>query len=477
MQFNKTKINYAITSVLALCALTLPGCGGSSGGTSGPVLPPQTDTGNTNTDTSTDTSNQTQGVFRTGSAPVQGLSFETGGQTGTTDIDGHFYYNSNDAVTFSIGGITLGTIDAAEVVTPVSLFADADTLSLPVQNMNRLLQLLDSDNDSENGISIYPEILEQAHNYAQVEFDSEYFEQDVAAIVSDVASVDEQSAGLPPLFTPTEYTQVATVATLNRPWGDGIAMTPEGDVILSGGYDKDDIIKVTPEGEVSTLVSGLPGPVGIDYDSQGNLYVANYTGNSISKIAPDGTISTFASELDGPAGLLVTPDDKILVSLYGANFSGVGATILQFDLAGNQSVYAQGNGLSDVIGLAQDEKGRVFATNWQTGALFKIVNGVAVQIATTGDPVNQITYANGYVYLPALNDNKIYRAAVYSGSEEGEIETFAGSGQRESIDGDLSDSAFYRLFNAVASEDGKQIYVLGQDGKLRLISAPADGDK
>jgi DNA-binding beta-propeller fold protein YncE len=133
--------------------------------------------------------------------------------------------------------------------------------------------------------------------------------------------------------------QVTTLATIPTNYGDGMILSAEGDILVSGGYMEDTILRITPAGVVSNFISGLPGPVGLGFDTADNLYVANYSGNSISKITPNVTVTEFASGLDGPAGLIVSENDEIFVTLYGANLSGNGITVLKFNLDGTSEEY------------------------------------------------------------------------------------------------------------------------------------------
>jgi sugar lactone lactonase YvrE len=244
-------------------------------------------------------------------------------------------------------------------------------------------------------------------------------------------------------------------------------MTPEGDILVSGGFNKNNILKITLEGEVTEYVTGLPGPVGMGFDSDGNLYVSNYTGNSISKVTPEGTITEFASGLDGPAGLIVTESNEIFVTLFGANFSGTGSTVLKFDLDGNSEVYASGNGVLDAIGITEDENQDLFITNFVGGDVFKVDTSQNIETIATvaGAQINQIVYSNEYVYIPSPNLRMIYRVNTSDGS----VEHFAGSGGSSTTDGELLEAEFNFPNSCTVNEAGDTLYVL--DGQVGLIRA------
>lgn len=261
--------------------------------------------------------------------------------------------------------------------------------------------------------------------------------------------------------------EVTTLASIPPNYGDGMIMSPEGDVLVSGGWNKSDILKITPEGVVSTYVSGLPGPVGMGFDSDGNLYVSNYTGNSISKVTPEGVITEFASGLDGPAGLIVSDNDEIFVTLYGDNFSGTGSTVLKFDLNGNSEVYAYGNGILDAIGVTMDEDQNLFITNLLGGKVIKVDTNQNIETISTiaGARINQIVYSNEHVFVPAPNLRKIYRV----NTNDGTVEHFAGSGGNSTTDGELLEAQFNFPNSCAINEAGDTLYIL--DGQVGLIRA------
>ena len=93
------------------------------------------------------------GVFE--DSVVGGLSYETETLSGTTNSAGEYDYLPGETVTFSIGGIVFGSVEAGPLVTPLSLVAGAiDETDPVVTNIVRLLLTLDVDGDPDNGITI-----------------------------------------------------------------------------------------------------------------------------------------------------------------------------------------------------------------------------------------------------------------------------------------------------------------------------------
>jgi para-nitrobenzyl esterase len=111
---------------------------------------------------------------------VEGLTFKTETMSGETDSQGVFSYRQGEKVTFSIGGIVLGTATAKSAMTPVDLVAGAQNETDPtVTNITRLLITLDEDNIIGNGITISPEVREALVG-ASINFD-----QDPAVFAQD----------------------------------------------------------------------------------------------------------------------------------------------------------------------------------------------------------------------------------------------------------------------------------------------------
>lgn len=85
-------------------------------------------------------------------ASVGGVSYTTSsGVRGTTAADGSYNFNPGDTVTFTLGGLTLGTTTATGIISPMDLSAGS---AVRLENLLVLLQSLDSDGDPANGITI-----------------------------------------------------------------------------------------------------------------------------------------------------------------------------------------------------------------------------------------------------------------------------------------------------------------------------------
>jgi hypothetical protein len=128
-------------------------------------------------------SGQRYGIF-TDSA-VEGITFKTETRSGETDSHGRFTYVPGETVTFSIGGIILGTTTGKPVITPVDLVTGAQNENDPaVTNITRFLITLDEDNDPDNGITISPDLSAALAALADI---SVNFNQDPFLFAQDAA--------------------------------------------------------------------------------------------------------------------------------------------------------------------------------------------------------------------------------------------------------------------------------------------------
>jgi len=128
------------------------------------------------------------GMFKDSS--VSGLTFASGGQRGITGADGSFSYEVGNSVTFSVGGVTLGSGIGAPIMTPIDLITNASSDSPQVKNIVRFLTMLDSTPPLGSGIQISSAVQTVADSWHQVDFTAADLDAELTDIISDVASTD-----------------------------------------------------------------------------------------------------------------------------------------------------------------------------------------------------------------------------------------------------------------------------------------------
>ena len=165
-----------------------------------------------------------------------------------------------------------------------------------------------------------------------------------------------------PVWAPAQT--VSTLVPPEIPVGDGIVVAPSGDIIVPSGFGRPTVMRITPEGEVSQLATGLVRAVGVAVGTDGFFYVNNYGTGRVSRIAPDGETAVWATGLNGPAGIVFGADGAAYISEFGANFSGNGQTVVRIAPDGTQEDFLRGGGLRNPIGIALGDDGTLYISNW-----------------------------------------------------------------------------------------------------------------
>lgn len=128
------KLNISLVKPLIIASsVALAACSGGGGGSD--------DGGDT-----VDAAGSSRGLFV--DAEVEGLSYTTSsGVEGVTDENGTYNYTPGDEISFSVGGVDIGTVTAAPKCTPTDFGAAK-------LNIARFIQSLDADGDPTNGIDL-----------------------------------------------------------------------------------------------------------------------------------------------------------------------------------------------------------------------------------------------------------------------------------------------------------------------------------
>jgi uncharacterized protein (TIGR03437 family) len=259
-----------------------------------------------------------------------------------------------------------------------------------------------------------------------------------------------------------------TAAQLVSP--SGVAVDPSGNLYVSD-YAYSVVWKITPGGAVSVFAgvegqSGYSGdgspaigselysPMGLAFDSSGNLYIADSMNGRVRRVDTNGIITTVAG-----GGLL---------SLT----YGIGGPATQAYLASPQSVLV-------------DASGNLYVSDTLLGRVLKVVPGGTITVyagypgAGTGDggpatsagllgPVGLAMDSSGNLYIADSLDNRIRKVAT-----NGIITTVAGTGSGSySGDGGPATQAGLSKPQGVAVDAGGNIYISDTgDDRVRMVTS------
>ncbi len=257
---------------------------------------------------------------------------------------------------------------------------------------------------------------------------------------------------------------------------------------------------------------------GMAYDSQGNLFVAEYGANKIRKITPDGTSSTFATIPGGPSDIAIDSLDNLYVTEYNGHTikkitpTAPTPTVSVFAGSGIAG-YADGIGTAAKFnrpyGIVLDRYGNLYVTEYAGGNIRKITPTGVVTTVTTGltTPVGidflsngRLVYTSGSnlytakpdgtgaallkagtgsgfiavntadeVFVPDSTTHLIHKVSA-TGSSAGSMTTVAGSGGTDSMNGPGSQASFNKPIAAVVDSHGNLTVTTTGGNQVRQIT-------
>ncbi|HKW30396.1 MAG TPA: HYR domain-containing protein, partial [Verrucomicrobiae bacterium] len=160
---------------------------------------------------------------------------------------------------------------------------------------------------------------------------------------------------------------------LNRPVG--LAFNSAGNLFVANS-GAGQVVEFTPGGAGSIFASGLNQPLGLAFDSGDNLFVADSGSGNIYKFTSGGAQSTFASGLNTPFGLAMDSAGN----LYEADDAS--GNINKFTPAGVQSTFA--SGLNLPVGLAFNSAGDLFEGDFGSSNIYEFTPAGAKSTFASG---------------------------------------------------------------------------------------------
>ena len=159
------------------------------------------------------------------------------------------------------------------------------------------------------------------------------------------------------------------------------------------------IYRIDAFGNFTVFASGLLGAHEIEFDNDGNLFVAQTSGDQITRVTPTGITSTFFQfpGNDNPEGLAFSDDGTLFVS-------GTNRSLTAISLSGVGSVFAQ-VGRQESLSVTIDASGNFFVTDLASqngGEIWKVTpSGVSTVLAAGlgGFPFGITVGPDGFLYV------------------------------------------------------------------------------
>jgi len=263
-----------------------------------------------------------------------------------------------------------------------------------------------------------------------------------------------------PPAKPVYQVTVETLCAKLDGGGGGMEVDAEGFVYCAdfgsklgaGGKGGDKVYKIDPEtGEAEVFVAKLRGASGNAIGPDGDFFQSNIGGNFISRIKPDGESSVFLkSGLRSPVGIAIDEEGTLFVANCGS------ASIVEVTPEGEASVFASDPLLSCPNGITLDDEHNLYVANFNNGDVLKISwEGEVSKLATLpGKNNGHLTFHDGSLYVVARGAHQIYKVSL-----KGEVELFAGTGERGHDNGPALEATFSYPNDIAFSPDGKTFYI------------------
>ncbi|MBP6313573.1 MAG: hypothetical protein KA408_14960 [Flavobacteriales bacterium] len=271
-------------------------------------------------------------------------------------------------------------------------------------------------------------------------------------------------------YADVDAQQVTTFFDAVNHVDDALFLDPGGN-LYGAHYTGSSVFKRTPDGTVTTFVSGMNTPNGIAMNSLGEFYIADNVGDRIYKVANDGSpLDTIP--INGPSGLLKEWDsDTILFTTYQPSSLGKLAP------DGSIEITHTGAPLNGPVGLAYTEDGTLYTGNFTDRQVYRVLTASVEYVATVPGPASGvlgfITSAGSVLYGTGWNTHTIYGVdPAYTDS----VWVLAGGNGQGDLDGGVDVAQFNQPNGILASSNGDTIYVSDFATKnIRMITGVRTG--
>jgi sugar lactone lactonase YvrE/formylglycine-generating enzyme required for sulfatase activity len=255
--------------------------------------------------------------------------------------------------------------------------------------------------------------------------------------------------------------------------------------------------------DASGSAARFKGPMALDIDAQGNLYIADYSNNAIRKITPSGAVTTLAGNgtsgyVDGPIGsarfanpsaIALDSQGNIFVADGRCRLRKISSSGQVSTLAGGSFGSADGTGseaqFSSISGMDIDKEGNLYISDQYNNAIRKVtptgqVTTIAGGSQGAADGTGSEAQFNTPYGIACAPDGAIY--VVDSGNhtirkitQNGIVTTIAGKASARGSENGIASAARFNTPIGVDCDTGGNLYV-SDHGNWRIRKITPEGD-
>lgn len=304
----------------------------------------------------------------------------------------------------------------------------------------------------------------------------------------DVTCVDGVVVSTVAGSTPGSQDGNVSIARFNTPLG--VAADADGNLLITDTGNSS-LRKITPAGDVTTLVTGLSRPFGVAV-YQGRIFVTVETGNKLLEVHPVTYAVTevpLDTALDGPRGLVADTAGNLYVAESAQRIRKIsiaGGTVTTLAGTGVQGS-TNGPGTSATFAypahLAIDDAGNIYVADQSNQRIRKVTpTGDVTTLAGTGiggtndgpgatatfyEPVGMAVGGDGMLYMSDSAGQKIRRVAP-----DGTVSTVAGVGLASgTADGSASTARFDYPAGIAFDAQGNLYTTESNSNRIRKLSS------
>ncbi len=172
-----------------------------------------------------------------------------------------------------------------------------------------------------------------------------------------------------------------------------------------------ELLKITPQGTVSIIATGLGTAYGLAIDSSGNYIIAGDFPERLLKITPEGSVSIIANGFGVPIDVAIDSSGNYVVAVVDRSTDS--SKVIKITPSGNITTIFDSfpsNGLTS--GIAIDSNGNYIVTTLDTEGVYKLTpNGILTTVRTGIAPNDVAIDTDGNYIVPegVLEGNHIIK--------------------------------------------------------------------